>query len=171
MADLVYFFVDGAARPGATPGIEALSRALDAWQAAFAGPIKPVLCVSDRGDVLDVLDTRACAFARRATLAGLDAEVYRACEPAVAAGSLRARLAREGTPAGAVDAALARLVERQLVLPVHDKYLALGIPGDVPLLHAPEDSPGGWMHVLNRPLADSVKGALETLGAGGGVPR
>jgi magnesium-protoporphyrin IX monomethyl ester (oxidative) cyclase len=171
MADLVYFFVDGAARPGATPGIEALSRALDAWQAAFAGPIKPVLCVSDRGDVLDVLDTRACAFARRATLAGLDAEVYRACEPAVAAGSLRARLAREGTPAGAVDAALARLVERQLVLPVHDKYLALGIPGDVPLLHAPEDSPGGWMHVLNRPLAESVKGALQALAAGGGVPR
>jgi ribosomal peptide maturation radical SAM protein 1 len=164
MADLAYFFVDGEAPAAPTPGIGALSGALDVWKTAFAGPVKPMLCLSDGGDAIEILDTRACAVARRATLVGLEAAVYRACDPAVAGPELRARLARDGS-AAAVDAALARLVERRLVLAVHGKYLALAIPGDVPVLHTREESPGGWLHVFDRPLAESLRTAVATLGA------
>ena len=166
LADLAYFFVDGEAPAAATPGIRALSDALDVWKTAFAGPVKPVLCLTDCGEAIEIFDTRACAAARRTTLAGLDAAVYRACDPAVVGAELRARLARDGS-AEAVDAALARLVDRRLVLEVHGKFLGLAIPGEVPVLHTPEESPGGWLRVLDRPLSESLRTAVATLGVAG----
>jgi magnesium-protoporphyrin IX monomethyl ester (oxidative) cyclase len=166
MADLVYFFVDGSAPPAATRGVEALRRALGAWHAEFGTPVKPVLCVSDDGDAIDVLDTRACAPARRVTLEGAEADVYRGCDSAVSGSDLKARLARAGrASADQVDAALSRLLERRVVLKIHGKYLALGVPGELPTLRGPDEAPGGWARVFGRPLAESVKIARETLAA------
>jgi magnesium-protoporphyrin IX monomethyl ester (oxidative) cyclase len=161
--DLAYFFVDETADPSAatTPGIDALNRRLAEWRRCFAQPLRPVLSVIERDGALDLLDTRPCAAQRRTTLHGLDAEVYRACDPATGGAELARRLAPGGARAEAVHAALARLVDLRLVLALHGKYLALGVAGEQPPFHAPAESPGGWLRSLERPLVESLQRALE----------
>jgi ribosomal peptide maturation radical SAM protein 1 len=167
MADLAYFFIDDVAPAPATRGIQALADRLGEWRRAFAQPVRPVLCVTDRGEALDFLDTRPCATRRRTTLEGRDADVYRACDPAVTVAELTRRLAHADVHAEAVHAALLRLVDERLVLEVHGRWLALGVPGDQPAFHAPEDSPGGWLRSLERPLTESVRRAIARIrGAG-----
>jgi hypothetical protein len=84
----------------------------------------------------------------------------------VSGSDLKARLARAGrASADQVDAALSRLLERRVVLKIHGKYLALGVPGELPTLRGPDEAPGGWARVFGRPLAESVKIARETLAA------
>ncbi len=163
LADLAYFFEDAATADGATPGIEALGRRLAEWQRLFAEPLRPVLCVTDRGDAVDLLDTRPDAARRRTTLGALDADVYRACDPALTAAELTRRLARPGADADAVRAALGRLVDQRLVLDLHGRYLALGVPGEQPPFHMPEDSPSGWLSTFAHPLAESVRRALARM--------
>jgi len=160
MAELAYFFVDEGAPAGATPGMQALARRVEEWRRLFAQPVRPVLCVSDHGDALDLLDTRPCAPRRRTILEALDAEVYRGCDPAVTADELIRRLVRPGVSAEAVRAALDRLADLRLVLELHGRWLALGVAGEQPAFHAREDSPGGWLRSLERPLAESIRRAL-----------
>jgi ribosomal peptide maturation radical SAM protein 1 len=163
LADLAYFFVDEAAPDPMTPGLEALGIQVAEWRRLFAEHVRPVLCATDRGDAVDLLDTRPCARRRRTTLEGLDAEVYRGCDPAVSASQLARRLSRPGVDLDAVRQALARLVDLNVVLDLHGKYLALGVAGDQPVLHAPEEAPGGWLSSVDRPLAESVRRAVEHL--------
>jgi magnesium-protoporphyrin IX monomethyl ester (oxidative) cyclase len=140
LADLAYFFVDAEDTRGGepTPGAEALGRAVGEWRAAFARLPRPVLCMTDTGRTIEILDTRPCARRRHLTLHGVDAAVYRACEPAIATGELARRLG-----ATAVEAALARLDALGLSLSVHGKHLALAVPGEVPVLPDGDDLPGG----------------------------
>jgi len=168
LQDLAYFFcdADGPTYPADTPGIAALRRAIRVWQELFTGTLRPVLCVTDEGEGVEVFDTRPCASERRTVLTGLDAQVYRACEPPVSRTELRARCAGAGgVTAGDVDAAVARLASRKLVLEVHGRLVALGVPGDVPLLRGREEAPGGWVEGANLPLTVAVDRALAHLRA------
>ncbi len=139
LAELAYFFVDARdGRPGEpTSGAEALGGAVADWRGAFAREPRPVLCMTDADDTIEILDTRPCAMARRATLQGLEAAVYRACEPAITGAELARRLG------GAVEGALARLIAQKLLLSLHGRYLALAVAGDVPTPPDADELPGG----------------------------
>ena len=137
--DLAYFFRDlgaEAAERGApaepAPGLAAFQTAILAWIAAQRAVIPPLLCLTDTGDALDIYDTRACAPERRVRLAGLQAEVYRACEPAIARSALLRRF--PGQASAEVEQAVAELSARRLLLECGCRLLSLAVPGDHPEL-------------------------------------
>src|SRR5262249_23947828 len=145
-------------------GITALKASVRQWQLLFTQTVKPVLCVSDDGAAIDVLDTRPVAVERRITLTGLDAAVYRGAEPPVPLVLLRRRLAGErGVPEAAVGAPTRRLDSLNLVLEVHGRLVTLGVPGDVPQLRGREEAPGGWVVDANLPLHVALERALSRL--------
>jgi ribosomal peptide maturation radical SAM protein 1 len=169
MMDLAYFFVDAnRSDPGAAaPGAQALAARVAEWRALFARPLRPLLCLSeDEGGTIRFLDTRPCAVARHATIGGLAAEVYRACEPAIGEAEVLRRIVRAGDPgrtAEAVRAALAQLIELKVLLAVHGKYLALAVPGEVPSVPGPEDFPGGHFEKFDRRTSPSLEEAWARL--------
>lgn len=153
LADLAYVFVENE-RGGwraAGPGTRELARQVVIWNALWARPLRPVLAMTARGSTIEILDTRPCASARHVTLEGLEAEVHAACEPAIDARELRRRFgAGDGDPgpAGALEHALASLRARRLVLELHGRYLALAVPGELPMLPEPVSFPGGNAQAL-----------------------
>jgi magnesium-protoporphyrin IX monomethyl ester (oxidative) cyclase len=168
LRDLAYFFRDASGPTYAddTPGVATLKAAVREWQRLFTEPVRPVLCVDDDGEGIDVLDTRPVAVLRRLRLEGLDALVYRGCEPPATPAALRRRLAQDGgaSPA-AVDAAIARLQALGLVLDLHGRLIALGVPGDAPPLRGREEAPGGWVTEAGLPLDVALDRALAHLRA------
>lgn len=134
--NLAYFFEDCAGdgrredRRLDTPGRLALSQALKTWREAFWSPLPPILSMSDSEEGLDILDTRALAVARRHRLQGRARELLLECR------SPRRFLQPEP--------ALLELVEKKLVLVLHDRYLSLPVEGDLPTLQAPWKFPGGY---------------------------
>jgi ribosomal peptide maturation radical SAM protein 1 len=152
LADLAYFFVD-ATEPKpqlAGPGARALIRRVLAWTRAFRRPVKPVLTCDDDGDAIEFFDTRPCAAERRHAVSGLEAAVYRACDPGADAKTISRRVAEAtGAPPAEQDVAacLARLAERKLVLTLGDRWLSLALRGDVPPICGAEDFPGGQSEI------------------------
>lgn len=146
--DLAYFFVD-AGNPDPDripPGAAALTRQVVRWVNLHKRPIKPVLCMTDRDDSIEILDRRPCATARSLTLDGLGAAIHRACEPAVSRADLSRRLAAQPYPVDSedtIDHELQRLVDLRLLLHWHGNYLALAVPGGNPAICRIEDFPGG----------------------------
>jgi len=161
LAGLAYFFYDDS--PGARaigPGLAALMALAVEWSRLFESGSGPVLSMTERGDCIDIFDTRPCATARRLTLSGLDARVYLASEPAADLREVCRRLGPSGADAPAVEAALERLVELRLVLNLKGRYLALAVPGDSPTLITDEEFPGGCLHDHAR-----ARRSLETFSA------
>jgi ribosomal peptide maturation radical SAM protein 1 len=152
LGDLAYFFVDAAEpkpiRPG--PGARALIRQVLAWTRCFRRPVKPVLTLTDDGDAIEFFDTRPCAVARRHAVSGLEAAVYRACDPGADLRTLSRRVAEASGAApydADVAACLARLAERKLVLALGKRWLSLALSGDVPPVCGAEDFPGGQSEI------------------------
>ena len=142
LEELAYYFHDD--RPAARavgPGALALTRRVIEWNRLFQRGPRPVLSLMPVDGALEFLDTRPCAVARRLTLAGLEARVYLACEPAADLSEIRRRVGPADPDA--VGWALARLEELRLVLRIHGKHLALAVPGELPSLVEPADFPGG----------------------------
>jgi hypothetical protein len=151
LADLVYFFADTS--PGARaigPGLGALMSRVVEWSRHFEDGMPPVLSMSAHEDTIEIYDTRSCAVARRHILDGIDAAVYRACEPAAGANEIRRRLAFPETGSQSVQAALDKLRDLRLVLTLNDRYLALAVPGDSPSILADEEFPGGCLIDLDK---------------------
>jgi ribosomal peptide maturation radical SAM protein 1 len=151
LADLVYFFADTS--PGARavgPGLGALTARVVEWSRRFEDGMPAVLSMSDNGDTIEIYDTRPCALARRHSLSGIDAAVYRAADPATSAGEIRRRLTLPESKDQAVAAALDKLCKLRLVLTVNGRYLALAVPGDSPSIVTDEEFPGGCLIDLDK---------------------
>src|SRR5690606_35657384 len=129
-------------------------------------PVKPVLTCTDEGSEIAFFDTRPCATARRHRIGGLDAAVYRSCDPGADLRTIRARIEAAGGAAdGATDgaagslaagrvpaeeeiaASLVRLGERKLVLALGDRWISLALRGEVPPICGVEDFPGGQVEL------------------------
>ena len=162
LRDLAYFFIDEnvPASPDASPGAIALGRAVGEWKAVYNSGLCPVLCCDDQGDRIDFFDTRPCAPVRRSSISGLDAEVYRMADAALAPREFAARLSRDERE---VREALSRLVERKLVLALGDKYLALALAGEVPTIPELETLPGGWVEFFDSRKAAHLPEAWHNL--------
>ena len=120
-----------------------------------------MLCATDKGDTIEIFDTRAVAVARRIVLSGLEADAYRGSEPAVARELLRKRLSETCNVTEAqAEAAIEGLIAKRIMLDFHGKLIALCIPGDVPPV--PEDD-GGFATANEVPLSIAIQRARDRL--------
>lgn len=166
LADLAYFFRDENTADARTdaPGVASLRRAVAEWIRAFGKGLRPILCARDCGDTIEFIDTRPVAVARRFTLSGLEAQVYRACEPPVARRALRERLRTPGVVAeAAIDAALAALEAWGVLLHTSGRLVALAVPGDVPKLRGLHEESHGWTTGLDEPFDVALERARERM--------
>lgn len=166
LQDLAYFFLDdnNAKILRDRPGIAALKAAVWRWIRTFGRDLRPVLCAEDNGDSIRIFDTREVATARLLTLTGLEAEVYRGCDPSIARETLRKRMGASGAATESeIEAAISSLVAKRIVVDIHGKLVALCIPDDVPELGGVEDAPGGWTVGLTEPLSVAIVRARERL--------
>lgn len=131
LRDLAYLFDDPADRTSA-PVFERLTEAVDRWRDAFWGPSRPELTYTGDGAVSLVRDTRPGRAFDLHALGGVDAAVLRCCDGALPEATLVERVCSErpGAGAAAVEASLAELRARRLVLDLGGRVLALPVPAD-----------------------------------------
>ena len=148
-AELSWFFVNRKASDHVyeRPGVRKLIDVSNGWTKRFFGTVRPVLSMVDKQDSIEIFDSRPCSTSRRTKLTGLEAAIYRACEPARSEKKIveAVRIATGSMPRDSeVEMALESLDERRLILRVHGKVLSLALEGSIPTLPKPKEFPGGW---------------------------
>jgi ribosomal peptide maturation radical SAM protein 1 len=152
LANLAYYFHEPARRPvreelARRPHLQNVMRRLGEWnrawgQGGFSPREAPVLLMDDDGEVIEIADTRPCAVVPSLRLEGLDARVYRACSDGQTPATLRSMLS--GDDAAAIDASIATLEARKLLLRQGERRLALATRQLTPIPDGEEDFPGGF---------------------------
>jgi hypothetical protein len=100
------------------------------------------------GDALRIVDTRECAAARVTDLTGLDRRLYLICDQANSLNSIRRQLEMENgddVNEEQLRVTLENLIERNLLVKLGDRYLALAVAGDIPTLHVGAAYPAGYV--------------------------
>lgn len=161
--DLVYCFEDanesdggrGMAGRGAEtwPGLHRALRAIGEWLRAWNTPKLPMLQMRDDAGVLVVEDSRAVAMAPEYRFSGVEKRLLLAADDGAPETRTRERLLGEGIPAGAIDEALATLVERKLVLRLDGRLVGIALWQPYTLMPAPATFPGGYFDRREMPLA------------------
>jgi ribosomal peptide maturation radical SAM protein 1 len=136
----------------ARPHLRAFVDGVATWQALQRSHYPPQLVAHDRGDHLELKDTRPIAPEFSVRLEGATAELYRICDRATTAEAARRKLVEAGhTLSGdGVTRALGELVERRLVVEVGGRYLALALAPDLPRRLAWQDSPDGAIDLAGQ---------------------
>lgn len=138
-------------------GVQALLRCEREWLAAHhQRSLKPILSMTDRGDEISIIDTRPCAPVRRASLAGLEAQVYRLCDPAISVERLYKRLNAAGLRVREMELAsvVGELVSRRLLLSINEEVLSLAVEGRLPDTQDRSQFPAGDAPV---PTVDAIR--------------
>jgi ribosomal peptide maturation radical SAM protein 1 len=126
--DLAYLFEDR--REGhERSAVERMVELVAEWRRAYWSEERPRLTVETDGGALFVVDTRPARAFDLHVLSGLDAAVYDACDAAITPAALTRTLRERGLAIDQqdVDAALAELRRRRLVLDTAGRVLALGV--------------------------------------------
>jgi ribosomal peptide maturation radical SAM protein 1 len=159
MTDLTYYFgavgSNGSRRKSISerPGVLALYQAVRNWQKKFWRGLPPVLAVKDDGKRLEILDTRSCAVETVTTLEGLDRAVYLACDEGPSLAKLPATLERDygiSTTPTAIESVVTNLRQRNLIIDIDDRLVALAVRGPLPKLPTADQFPGGFSLSQNR---------------------
>ena len=127
------------------PGVQAVFNAARDWRAAHMGRT-PMLLADDRGDVLEITDTRSCARSAQYVLTGLARAVCLACDAAPRQGKLAEIIVRDfGLAATEKEIAevLAQLVSDQLVLKMDGRLMGLALSSPLPVMPSNDEFPGG----------------------------
>jgi len=172
LTDLVYFFEAEGRAPARTnpfrhngsssglpslggPGRDRLQQRVREWVRLFRSSSPPVLHVVEHPDHVSITDTRSIAADKHFELSGLACRIYRLCERPVTERAIMVGLARDGGPATSPDRVtdvLEHLLERHVLLQSGDRYLALGVRGEMPTLpwRNQDGYPGGWIITPER---------------------
>ena len=164
MEDLAYWFDDVsqtglepgeipsgdllATMPDAGPEIRALRSECTRWRRRFYSKLPPILSMTNIGDALRIVDTRECAAARVTDLTGLERRLYLICDQANSLNSIRRQLEMENghdVNEEQLRVTLENLIERNLLVKLGDRYLALAVAGDIPTLHVGAAYPAGYV--------------------------
>jgi ribosomal peptide maturation radical SAM protein 1 len=139
------------------PGIRAILQILSAWSDGFldrtSGPLAvmrqdaPILEQRRIGDRLVIRDTRPCAVASSHELSPSETAVMLACDAATAVPAIAVAT---GLDRFEVDAVLATLADRKLVLRFGERILALAIDAPAAPYPDPFDFPAGLL--LREPM-------------------
>ncbi|MDD2707697.1 MAG: RiPP maturation radical SAM C-methyltransferase [Verrucomicrobiae bacterium] len=155
------------------PGLTAFCNTIGLWQRQWArnfypeipGMIPANLSMIEEDGRLVITDTRACATANHHTLTGLEKAVYLAADQAPRRNVLRERLARESGIQAAgeeIDAVLAQLRDKKLIVRIHDRFISLAVRGPLKPSLRWSNFPGGHVETkLDRYLRKVIRDAAE----------
>jgi magnesium-protoporphyrin IX monomethyl ester (oxidative) cyclase len=106
--------------------------------------------MTEQSDRTFIYDTRHVAPQRTTLLTGITHRVHRALDSAARLPTVVTTVNADGgesVDAATVQAALEELIDRKLVLRFGDRYLALAVRGEVPVLPKRNEDgyPGGWI--------------------------
>jgi hypothetical protein len=121
-------------------GKRSLEEALLQWMRLHAssedGP--PRLTVREKADESIIVDTRPCSQMSEVVLTGIEDRVYRACRRPRMLEAISAEVDSGANP-GQVTAAVGNLCERNLLVRLQDRYIALALREPlVPFVHLPD---------------------------------
>ncbi|MCA1538054.1 RiPP maturation radical SAM C-methyltransferase [Bradyrhizobium sp. NBAIM03] len=146
LADQVYYFEDSedndvgghyaAGDANRRPGLQAVALGVDAWLRSWYEPKLPMLSMRDSGEELTVEDTRAIAVECKHRVKGLKREILLAADEGVPETLLRKRLATANVMQAEIDAAIADMTARKLVIRLDGRLVGL------PLWHPYTPMPG-----------------------------
>ena len=125
LRDIAYLFEDPQDRTS-SPVLQRFVSEIAAWRDDYwyaPDAQKQELVMTDGGGMILIRDSRRVRVHDLHMLTGVEADVYRICDAATAADAIAGALA--GIPREQVDAALAELRRRRLVLDVSGRILAL----------------------------------------------
>lgn len=159
--DLAYFFIDQADEfpqtdsdhpddqgQGQMGSYQTLQNIISDWNQQFwCEPTPPILNMVDHGDSIRIIDTRKVATKFSHVLTGLAAHIYRLCESPVAVKHLLEKINAEGANATESDISpiIEQLIEDKILLSVSHCYLSLALSGNIDMLPASVDYPGGYL--------------------------
>jgi ribosomal peptide maturation radical SAM protein 1 len=154
LADLVYFFDDEKREKVAEstilsallsrPAIDTIRKERSDWWDSYWSDSRSVLCMTIEGDALHIRDTRPVAVEPSFMLTGLEREVYLRSESGILQHRLLRALVEQGHSESEVEAAVSNLLQKQIVIDMDDRLLALAYRGpsfEMPLLR---DFPGQY---------------------------
>lgn len=132
------------------PGRDALQTLVHAWNKTFMGPLPALLCMTEESDRTSIYDTRHVSPQRTVILTGITHRVHRRLDSAARLASVVTAVNADGgesVETTAVETAIQELIARKLVLRFGDRYLALAVSGEVPVLPKRNEDgyPGGWI--------------------------
>jgi magnesium-protoporphyrin IX monomethyl ester (oxidative) cyclase len=172
--DLAYFFRHSpesgtppswVVDPAARPGLRAVQEAVGRWKADFWSvpeSERASLTATRRDGELVIEDSRPGASERSLALRGLERSIYEECDAPRTRGDLARRLAeKHQLPHGEeeLDAALASLGERKLLLSMGGRHLALALRSPAVPLPDDRESAEGFVAAL-KVVASSAKTSL-----------
>lgn len=155
--DLAYFFIDRAdifpQTDSDTPdeqsnSYQTLQNIISDWNQQFwCEPTPPILNMVDHGDSIRIIDTRKVATKFSHNLSGLTAHIYRLCESPMASKHLLEKVNAEGGNAtqSDIDPIVQQLIDDKILLNVSNCYLSLALTGNIDMLPASVDYPGGYL--------------------------
>ncbi|MET3973666.1 ribosomal peptide maturation radical SAM protein 1 [Bradyrhizobium sp. JR7.2] len=162
LADQVYYFEDSedndvgghfAARDAnRRPGLQAVTLGVDAWLKAWYEPKLPMLSMRDSGEEITVEDTRAIGVEREHRVKGLKREILLAADEGVPETLLRKRLATANVIQAEIDAAIADMIARKLIIRLDARLVGLPLWHPYTPMPALIAFPGGYLDRRATPV-------------------
>jgi len=128
-----------------------LQKAVTLWSNSWETAI-PLMYMSDQGEQIVIIDTRAVATSFTHTLSGLKSDIYRLCGEPIAKGRLKTKLnSLLAKPIDDVqlDKVLEELVNDKLIIALSNCFMSLALMGITPPLPETKDYPAGYLNLEN----------------------
>lgn len=155
LAEQVYFFEDTADEDRRVnlivgddpvrPGLSRVRNAIVEWRKIWRQDEVPILRLDGEAGAWSITDTRAVATTSSYTLDDDAAALLLASDDAPPRHRLVDGFAREGWPQARIEAALATLIERRLVLAIDERIVNLALRDPVGEMTPRHLFPGGWI--------------------------
>lgn len=145
------------------PGLERLRKAREQWIRERNSSQPASLVMTLGSDSVTIRDTRGSAIAPTTELLGLARDIYLACDEAPTEDSLSHAFGRNGCSCAETERVIAMLVERNLLLRVDGRLVALALRDPVIPLQPVVRFPGGGLRLggsptLNHPTTRAPQG-------------
>lgn len=154
LANQVYYFEDcedndvgghiAAKDANRRPGLHAVAKNLDAWFRSWHEPTLPMLSMHDNGEEITVEDTRTVAVSREHRISGLKRQILLAADDGMPETRVHERLTAMKVSPAEIDAAVADLVARKLIVRLDRRLVGLPLWHPHTLMPAPTAFPGGY---------------------------
>lgn len=145
LKNIAYFFKGLGRRSEYSdrPGLRALKNVVESWKKSFWSSLPAILSAKDKGDCVELLDTRPVALSRRTVLKGLQADLVRHTHTPQSQSGLCRCVGKEWD---LIEQAVQQLVEEKVLLHLDGKYVNLVVEGRLPSLPTSRDFPGGVLY-------------------------
>lgn len=159
IADLAYFFEESAeqnrdqsmlAKKMGCSGFKAALDFMVQWIDMFWSALPPLLCMSEQGERLQIVDTRPCAIDRVFYLEGLNRRIYLLCDQALTPRELIKALRNKYELALSwqeIQPAIDELQKLKILVKLSGRFLSLAVAGDIPRLWTEREFPGGYTDI------------------------